>query len=136
MNKDKINHIKSEICTVIEGMERPDLNSASKVTYYKDLAKLHCLLGQICEAEEQKEYAMRGSMESYYPDDGRGGMGMDNAMRRGRGANGRYVSRDPGYAYDSYAMGSPKEQMREMMEDPNISRDAREYLRKAMEAMR
>ena len=137
---EKINAVKSDISAMLAEIQRNDLNSTAKVTYYKDLAKLHyylCKIGD--EMEGRSGYAMRGSMASYYPGDDSGNMSMDYAMRRGRAANGQYISRSPGagYAFDSYTMGvEPKETLRGLMADPSLSFEARECLRKAMENMR
>ena len=128
MSKEKNMRSIDMICDMLDQMQQTDLNSAAKVGYYKDLAKLRYYLRKECEDEEKKEYSqMRGMAYREGPE---WGAYADGSMR-GRNAMGRYTSGDP-FSYGA----EPRDQIRTLMQDPSIGYEAKEALRKAMEAMR
>ena len=134
IDKEKIRRTKEDIDDLLNQIQKADIQSSSKVEYYEKLAKLKYYLCMCCEKDEE-EYSQRSMSMGAWRDDGRGGMGQDNSMRQMRGGNGRYMS-GADAAYDSYAYGNGKDQIRQMMNEPGLSYEAKEYLRKAMETMR
>ena len=126
MDAQKMMRSKTAICDRLEQMEPQDLAKPTMVEYYKNLASLHCKLCQIEDAEGGM--SMR-SMRSSYRDTPEWGAYDDGmSMRRGRNpATGRYVSMSD---------GSPRAELERLMQDPNLSREEREALRRAMEQMR
>ena len=141
IDKEKVNRVKGFICEAVGQIQQGDIQSSSKVEYYEKLAKLYYYLGLCCEADEQEAFSQHGmsmNMGPAWPTDGMGGIGMENASgRRMRGGNGQYMSGAMAAPYSgaSYGGGS-REQLMQLMQDPNLSYDAREHLRKAMEGMR
>ena len=138
MEKEKIAHKKAEVCEILEEMQGKELKEPRMVEYYKDLAKLHYYLGKMEEDAEKKEYSQR--MGQSMAMSGRDGIewGAYAPYGQQRGADGRYMSQDMGsnaYGGMSYGM-QPKEQIRELMQNPNISYETKECLRKAMETVR
>lgn len=134
IDKEKARMAKGYISDAINNFQSSDVQSSSKVEYYEKLAKLYYYLCKCCEEAEKDEYAQR-SMSSMWRDDGRGGMGMENSMRRVRGGNGQYMS-GADAAYESYAYADTKERIRQIMADPSVPYEAKEHLRKAMETVR
>ena len=127
MNIEKIYKAQDDIGEMLEKMTREELGKPAIVTYYKDLAKLHCALGQVAEdcMASQRGAAYRDGPEWGAYQDGMSG-------RRGRNmTTGRYVSYDSGYSERD-----PRETIRRVMDNPNMRYEAKENLRKAMESMR
>ena len=134
MDMQKMKRMKDGICDRLEALDSSDLAKPAMVEYAKNLDSLHCKLCTICESEEMGG-AYRSSMRGTgtYRDGIEWGAYDDGmSMRRGRNSMGRYTSYDAGYSEGM----SPKEKIRQMLDDPNLSREDREAIKMAMERMR
>ena len=96
--------LKENLCKELEAFGKSDSVTSSSLDTIDKLAHTVKNLDKIIQSHEEEEYSMRGygsyeggsnrsmrggySMDGYYYDDG----GMSG--RRGRAANGRFVSRD------------------------------------------
>jgi hypothetical protein len=123
-------NLKKMLCEELENYGKSRELSPSSLEMIDTLAHACKNVCKIIEAEEGGEYSMRGgsyrggsyydgnsrySMDGYYPEDGM-------SHRRGRAANGRFVSRD----------GSEMaHRLREMMEDAPDDRTRQEIQRLA-----
>jgi hypothetical protein len=131
-----IYRLKENLCKELEAFGKSDSISSSSLDTIDKLAHTIKNLDKILESKEMEEYSMRGgsygygsyeggsnrsmrggySSDGYYYDDG----GMSG--RRGRGMNGRFVSRD----------GSEiAHKLREMMADAPDENTKREIQRLA-----
>lgn len=125
--KNKTNKICMEIQDMLDGITKEELGKASVVEYYEKLAKLKYYLCKCSEEDEKQEYSQRmGRSYAYdsYREGPEWGAYADGSMRRN--ALGQFTS----YGMDT------KMQLREMMQDPKLNYEAKEHLRKAMEACR
>lgn len=132
MEKQNIMKLKEHICERIDRLDRSDIENPSGAEYVKNLASAYLKLCEICEMEE---YSQRGY--SRYMDDGRSRdamySGRRDAMGRYSRAYGNSYTSDNSYAGGiAYAAESPKEQLRGMMDDPNLNSAQREAIRNAM----
>lgn len=131
MDQMKMKKLKDGVCDRLEQMDASDLTKPAMVEYAKNLASLHNKICKMCEDEEGGEYSNRGSMRGgSYRDGIEWGAYSDGAYARGRDSMGRYTS----YAGYSEA-GSPKEKLRRMLDDPGLSREDREEIKRTMERM-
>lgn len=140
MDKVKAKRAKMDICEIMEDVRKEDFGSPATTEHLTNLADLYRFYDAECLKDEYIDASMRSGMSTSpmsMRDDGMGGIGMENAsMRRMRGDNGQYMSGAGSASYAGYAYGGPKEQLRQWMQDPGMSYEAKEYLRKAMESMR
>lgn len=125
--KTKTYKICMDIQEMLDGITKDELGKASVVEYYEKLAKLKYYLCKCSEEDEKREYSQRmGRSYAYdsYREGPEWGAYADGSMQRG--AMGRYTS----YGMDV------KSQLRAMMQDPQLGYEAKDFLRKAMEACR
>lgn len=135
---DKVKATRAKMCIkeILEDVGKDDFESPPATEHLKNLAKLYGFYDAECMKEEFSDSSMRGMGRSMMSDDGRGGMGQDYSMRQQRAPNGQFMSGADGASYANYSYGNSKEQMMQMINDPSLSYEAKEYLRKAMAHMR
>lgn len=129
MDKAKAKRAKMCICEIMEDVSKEDFGKPNVVEHMKNLAKLHDFYDRECMKEEFVDYSMRGASMAY------------GSMRNGdqwsasdRRTDGRSTVEESAFRGASYGVDC-REQMRQMMLDPSLTREAKEYLRKAMDTI-
>lgn len=129
MDKAKAKRAKMEIDEVLEEVSKGDWRDPKVTEHMKNLAKLHEFYEKECLKDEIVDYSMRGASMAY------GSMrNVDPWSGIDRRTDGRSTVAESSYRGVSYGMDC-REQMRQMMLDPSLTREAKEYLRKAMETI-